>query len=188
MCRTESQAREALRRIGLVMSRLGLKLHPEKTRMMDLRGRKGPLCFWAARFERSGAYNGNRACTLCSGGHRPNKAVVANADFQGGGAGIVNTGGAILLGQRQHTQNAAHGGLASLVEHPPAERADCDPVVPPGIPQKTVPLVAGGEICAPVLAWSKNQSRIATEIHLVSANGAGPRVSQTAHFRSGSRG
>src|SRR5579864_7149381 len=37
MCRTESQAREALRRIGLVMERLGLKLHPEKTRMVDLR-------------------------------------------------------------------------------------------------------------------------------------------------------
>jgi group II intron reverse transcriptase/maturase len=31
LCRTESQAREALRRIGLVMDRLGLKLHPEKT-------------------------------------------------------------------------------------------------------------------------------------------------------------
>jgi RNA-directed DNA polymerase len=36
-CRTEWQAREALRRIGLVMNRLGLKLHPEKTRMVDLR-------------------------------------------------------------------------------------------------------------------------------------------------------
>jgi RNA-directed DNA polymerase len=37
MCRTESQAREALRRIGLVMSRLGLTLHPTKTRTVDLR-------------------------------------------------------------------------------------------------------------------------------------------------------
>ena len=37
MCRTESQAREALRRIGLVMNRLGLKPHPEKTWMVDLR-------------------------------------------------------------------------------------------------------------------------------------------------------
>jgi len=43
MCRTESQAREALRRIGLVMDRLGLKLHPEKTRMVDLR--RGQECF-----------------------------------------------------------------------------------------------------------------------------------------------
>jgi len=37
MCATESQAKEALRRIGLVMDRLGLTLHPAKTRMVDLR-------------------------------------------------------------------------------------------------------------------------------------------------------
>ena len=37
MCRSESGAREALRRIGLVMNRLGLTLHPAKTRMVDLR-------------------------------------------------------------------------------------------------------------------------------------------------------
>jgi group II intron reverse transcriptase/maturase len=36
MCRAESQAREARRRIGLVMNRLGLTLHPTKTRMVDL--------------------------------------------------------------------------------------------------------------------------------------------------------
>jgi group II intron reverse transcriptase/maturase len=42
VCGTESQAREALRRIGLVMQRLGLQLHPEKTRMVDLRrGKQG---------------------------------------------------------------------------------------------------------------------------------------------------
>ena len=42
MCGKESQAREALRRIGLVMERLGLQLHPEKTRMVDLRrGKQG---------------------------------------------------------------------------------------------------------------------------------------------------
>jgi retron-type reverse transcriptase len=42
MCQRESQAREALRRIGLVMQRLGLELHPEKTRMADLRrGKEG---------------------------------------------------------------------------------------------------------------------------------------------------
>src|ERR1700733_5010825 len=45
MCRTESQAREALRRIGLVMNRLGLKLHPEKTRMVDLRRGKDSFVF-----------------------------------------------------------------------------------------------------------------------------------------------
>ena len=42
MCRSESGAREALRRIGLVMDRLGLTLHPTKTRMVDLRrGKEG---------------------------------------------------------------------------------------------------------------------------------------------------
>jgi group II intron reverse transcriptase/maturase len=45
MCRTESQAKEALRRIGLVMNRLGLKLHPEKTRMVDLRRGKESFMF-----------------------------------------------------------------------------------------------------------------------------------------------
>ncbi len=42
MCGTESRAREALRRIGLVMDRLGLTLHPAKTRLVDLRqGKEG---------------------------------------------------------------------------------------------------------------------------------------------------
>ena len=45
MCRTESQAKEALRRIGLVMNRLGLTLHPEKTRMVDLRRGKESFVF-----------------------------------------------------------------------------------------------------------------------------------------------
>lgn len=42
MCRSESSAREALRRIGLIMNRLGLTLHPAKTRLVDLRrGKEG---------------------------------------------------------------------------------------------------------------------------------------------------
>ena len=42
MCQKESQASEALRRVELVMQRLGLELHPEKTRMVDLRrGKEG---------------------------------------------------------------------------------------------------------------------------------------------------
>jgi RNA-directed DNA polymerase len=45
MCRTESAAREALRRIGLVMDRLGLTLHPAKTRLVDLRGGKEGFVF-----------------------------------------------------------------------------------------------------------------------------------------------
>jgi RNA-directed DNA polymerase len=45
MCGTESRAREALRRIGLVMSRLGLTLHPAKTRLVDLRRGKESFVF-----------------------------------------------------------------------------------------------------------------------------------------------
>jgi hypothetical protein len=45
MCRSESGAREALRRIGLVMNRLGLTLHPTKTRLVDLRRGKGSFVF-----------------------------------------------------------------------------------------------------------------------------------------------
>jgi RNA-directed DNA polymerase len=45
MCRTKSQAREALRRIGLVMNRLGLTLHPAKTRLVDLSRGKESLVF-----------------------------------------------------------------------------------------------------------------------------------------------
>jgi group II intron reverse transcriptase/maturase len=45
MCRAQSQAREGLRRIGLVMDRLGLKLHPEKTRLADLNRGKESIVF-----------------------------------------------------------------------------------------------------------------------------------------------
>lgn len=45
MCRTESGAREALRRIGLVMDRLGVTLHPAKTRLVDLRRGKESFVF-----------------------------------------------------------------------------------------------------------------------------------------------
>jgi len=45
MCRSESGAREALRRIGLVMDRLGLTLHPAKTRLVDLRRGKESFVF-----------------------------------------------------------------------------------------------------------------------------------------------
>jgi group II intron reverse transcriptase/maturase len=45
MCGTESRAREAHRRIGLVMNRLGLTLHPAKTRLVDLRRGKESFVF-----------------------------------------------------------------------------------------------------------------------------------------------
>jgi len=45
LCRTESQAKEALRRIGLVMDRLGLTLHPAKTRLVNLSRGKESFVF-----------------------------------------------------------------------------------------------------------------------------------------------
>src|SRR5580692_808080 len=45
MCATELKAKEALRQIQFVMSKLDLKLHPEKTRMVDLRRGKGSFVF-----------------------------------------------------------------------------------------------------------------------------------------------
>jgi len=36
LCRTRAQANEALRRLGLIMERLRLRLHPEKTRIVEL--------------------------------------------------------------------------------------------------------------------------------------------------------
>jgi RNA-directed DNA polymerase len=42
MCKTRSQAKEALRRVGQELMRLGLELQPEKTRLVDLRrGKEG---------------------------------------------------------------------------------------------------------------------------------------------------
>ncbi len=42
MCDTKAQVEEARRRVSLVLTRLGLELHPEKTRLVDLsRGREG---------------------------------------------------------------------------------------------------------------------------------------------------
>jgi RNA-directed DNA polymerase len=45
MCGTKSQAREAHRRIELVMERLRWKLHPAKTRLVDLRHGKESFAF-----------------------------------------------------------------------------------------------------------------------------------------------
>ena len=45
MSPTESKAKEALRQIQFVTNKLGLVLHPEKTRMVDLRRGKGSFVF-----------------------------------------------------------------------------------------------------------------------------------------------
>ena len=36
LCRSKADAEESLRRLGLIMARLGLKLHPDKTRIVEL--------------------------------------------------------------------------------------------------------------------------------------------------------
>lgn len=41
LCKTEAQAREAERLAGQVLAALGLGLHPDKTRVVDLRGPRG---------------------------------------------------------------------------------------------------------------------------------------------------
>jgi len=45
MCGTEEKATEAKRRVGVVLHKLGLELHPEKTRQVDLRGGKEGFTF-----------------------------------------------------------------------------------------------------------------------------------------------
>ena len=55
MCRTQSQANEARRRIEVVMQRLGLSLHPEKTRIVRLNWGKAGFDFlgWHVHKRRS---------------------------------------------------------------------------------------------------------------------------------------
>jgi RNA-directed DNA polymerase len=55
LCKRESQCQEALRRIRVVMGRMGLEMHPEKTRVVDIARGKGSFVFlgWAVRKKRS---------------------------------------------------------------------------------------------------------------------------------------
>src|SRR5947207_16022623 len=52
------------------------------------------------------------------------EAIFTGAYLERGGACLVGAGGAVFLGQRQHTQNAAHRGLTLLAVHAAAQRAD----------------------------------------------------------------
>jgi len=45
LCKTEPQAQEALKRVKYVLTRLGLTLHPEKTRLVNLRDGQGSFTF-----------------------------------------------------------------------------------------------------------------------------------------------
>jgi RNA-directed DNA polymerase len=55
LCKSESQCKEALRRVKIVMERLGLEMHPEKTRMVNLTRGKESITFlgWTVRKRRS---------------------------------------------------------------------------------------------------------------------------------------
>jgi group II intron reverse transcriptase/maturase len=55
LCKNESQCREALRRVKIVMERLGLEMHPEKTRLVNLSRGKESFMFlgWTVRKRRS---------------------------------------------------------------------------------------------------------------------------------------
>ena len=63
LCRRESAAQEALRRIRIIMGRLGLELHSEKTRVVRLNWGEGSFQFlgWTVRKRRSILRN-PRAC------------------------------------------------------------------------------------------------------------------------------
>ena len=63
MSTTESKAKEALRQIQFVMNKLGLELHPEKTRMVDLRRGKGSFLGCTIRKKRSIQRNPRRYYT-----------------------------------------------------------------------------------------------------------------------------
>jgi len=52
LCRTEADAREALRRVGLILAYLGLEAHPEKTRVVALGSGEGSFEFLGCRLRR----------------------------------------------------------------------------------------------------------------------------------------
>jgi group II intron reverse transcriptase/maturase len=60
LSKTESRAREALRRIGPVMERLGLELHPDKTRMVDLRRGREDFVFLGCAIRKRRSIQRNR--------------------------------------------------------------------------------------------------------------------------------
>ena len=65
MSPTESRAKEALRQIQFVMGKLGLVLHPEKTRMVDLRRGKGSFVFLGCTIRKKRSILRNpRACYM----------------------------------------------------------------------------------------------------------------------------
>jgi hypothetical protein len=70
---TESKAKEALRRIEFVMSKLGLTLHPDKTRMVDLGRGKGSFVFLGCTIRKKRSICERRGVISCTDGRRPKR-------------------------------------------------------------------------------------------------------------------
>ncbi|GBQ04471.1 hypothetical protein SSP531S_59680 [Streptomyces spongiicola] len=74
LCRTERQAGMALDAVGEILGPLGLRLHPDKTRIVDLReGREGLDflgCHFRARFQASRGRSTAPSVSICTAGRR----------------------------------------------------------------------------------------------------------------------
>ena len=57
------------------------------------------------------------------------EAVLARARFQRHGASVIGGSNAVLLGQRQHAQDAAHRNSSLALVHGLAQRADVGPAL-----------------------------------------------------------
>ena len=66
LCKSESQCKEALRRVKIVMERLGLEMHPEKTRMVNLAGGKEGFTFLGMDGAQTQEYPTQSAQALCA--------------------------------------------------------------------------------------------------------------------------
>jgi hypothetical protein len=74
MCRSREEAEAALGLVGKVLAELGLELHPEKTRIVDLgEGREASTSLAATSTpgSRAGCWSAASAATTCTGGRRP---------------------------------------------------------------------------------------------------------------------
>ena len=83
LCRTEAQAREALRRVGIILSRLKLTLHPTKTKVVYVGdGRQGFdfLGFHCRKVE-SWKYRGKRQLAT-QGGNSPRLMITCASDWR----------------------------------------------------------------------------------------------------------
>jgi RNA-directed DNA polymerase len=73
MCTTESKAKEALRQVHFVMSKLGLVLHPEKTRMVNLSRGEESFVFLGCTIRKVRSIQRARGGIIRSGGRRPRR-------------------------------------------------------------------------------------------------------------------